>query len=640
MKGMKRRRWMAAAAWTAAHPFVGGALAGTPSPPQPKAQPQSQAQPQLPTQSQLSTQQQRPLGTSSEPKVLRIAFPAPESTFDPPSTNSDFYSSQLISQILEAPLTYDYLARPPRLVPNTAEALPLIEDGGRTITLRIRPGIFFADDVAFKGSKRLDAQGRRELTAEDYVYSIKRFYDPRYASSDLYLFEDAKLIGMSELRRRALRGKTPFDYDTPVEGVRAVDRYTLRLRLGDPDPRWYYNLSAPALTGAVAREVVEHYGSDIGAHPVGTGPYRLAQWRRASRIVLERSPSYRLRHYEGTPAQEPVAQAIAQSLQGRRLPLMDRIEVEIVEEAQPRWLAFLQGDFDWLAVPPAFLPLAVPGGQLSPFLQKKGVRVQTELQAVMAMHYFSMEDPVVGGYTPDKVALRRAIALAYDEPSDIRLLRHGMAIPAQSTIVPHTFGYEGDYRSDMSSHDPARAMALLDLYGYADRNGDGWREMPDGRPLVLRIASLASQEDRAVNELWKRSLNAVGLKVEFDVSTWPELLKKTRTGALQIWGFRWSASSPDGGFYLSIAYGPNAGDANDPRLALPAFDRLYEQQKRLPDGPQRLALMRQAKDLLVAYMPYKVHRHDIVPTLLQPWLRHFWAHPFMRDWWQYIDVAR
>ena len=572
--------------------------------------------------------------------MLRIAFPAPESTFDPPSTNSDFYSSTILSQILEAPLTYDYLARPVQLVPNTAEALPRIEEGGRRITLRIKPGIFFADDPAFKRSPRLNAQGRRELTAEDYVYAIKRFYDPRYASSDLYLFEAAKLLGLSELRQQALQQKKPFNYDAPVEGVRALDRYTLQLRMADPDPRWHFNLAMPAITGAVAREVVEHYGKDIGAHPVGTGPFRLAQWRRASRIVLERSPDYRQRVYEGQPADEPIAQAIAQQLQGRALPLVDRIEVDIVEEAQPRWLSFLQGDFDWMAVPPAFAPLAVPGGQLAPFLRKKGVQLQTHLQAVMAMHYFAMEDPVVGGYTPEKVALRRAISLAYDEPADIRLLRHGMAIPAQSTIAPHTFGYEEDYRSEMSAYDPARAKALLDIYGYLDRDGDGWRESPTGHPLVLRIASLASQEDRAANELWKRSLNAVGLKVVFEVSTWPELLKKTRTGGLQIWGFRWSAQSPDGGFYLSIAYGPNAGDANDPRFALPAFDRLYEQQRRLPDGPERMALMRQAKNLLVAYMPYKAHRHDIVATLLQPWLKHYWMHPFMRDSWQYLDSER
>lgn len=581
----------------------------------------------------------KPAAAGAE-KTLRYAFPAPESTFDPPSTNSDFYSSTLISQILEAPLTYDYLARPVRLMANTAEDLPEISADGLTITLRIRPGIYFADDVAFRGSPRVDAQGRRELTAEDYVYSIKRFFDPQYASSDLYLLEGAKIPGLAELRDRALKTRKPFDYDTPVAGLRAPDRYTLRIQMGEADPRWVYNLATPALTGAVAREVVQHYGKDIGAHPVGTGPFRLASWRRASRIELVKSASHRHRVYEGVPAHDPHAQAIAQRLKGRALPCVDRIVVDIVEEAQPRWLTFLQGDLDWMLVPPAFVPLAVPGGRLAPFLQKKGVRLETAQTASMAMHYFSMDDPVVGGYTPERVALRRAISLAYDGPSDIRLLHNGMALPAQSTLAPFTVGYDEQYRSDMSVHDPGRAQALLDVYGYVDRDGDGFRERPDGKPLVLRMACLSTQADRLANELWKRSLNAVGLRVEFDVSTWPELLKKTRTGALQMWGYTWQAQSPDGGFFLSIAYGPNAGDANDARFALPAFDRLFEQQRRLPDGPQRLALIRQAKDLLVAYMPYKVHRHQRAAWLQQPWLRHFWAHPFMRDTWQYLDTER
>ncbi len=634
---MKRRAWMAQAAR-----LVGAA--GTPAcwtawsiPWAPELRAQAFPRPGVPADARS---EQQAAGTATAEKVLRIAFPAPESTFDPPSTNSDFYSTTLISQILEAPLTFDYLARPARLLPNTAVSLPEISADGLTITLRIKPGIYFAEDVAFKGSGRLDAQGRRELTAEDYVYSIKRFYDPQYASSDLYIFESAKLPGLSELRAQALKSRRPFDYDTPVDGVRALDRYTLRSRLGEPDPRLHYVLAAPGLTGAVAREVVEHYGKDIGAHPVGTGPFRLASWRRASRIELVRSPSYRRRVYEGTPADEPLAQAIAAQLQGRTLPCVDRIVVDVVEEAQPRWLTFLQGGIDWMTVPAAFVPLAVPSGRLAPFLAKKGVQLQTELTASMSMHYFSMEDPVVGGYAPERVALRRAISLAYDEPSDIRLLRNGMALPAQSTIAPHTTGYDPEYRSEMSAYDPARARALLDVYGYRDRDGDGFRERPDGQPLVLRIASLGTQADRAANELWKRSLNAVGLRVEFEVSTWPELLKKTRTGSLQIWGYSWSAQSPDGGFFLSIAYGPNAGDSNDARFALPAFDRLYEQQRRLPDGPERLALMRQAKDLLVAYMPYKVHRHEKVAVLLQPWLRHYWVHPFMRDTWQYLDTVK
>ncbi len=573
------------------------------------------------------------LTTTPGRKVLHLPFPAPESSFDPPQTNTDLYSSTVIAQILEAPLAYDYLARPVKVVPQTAAALPEVSADGRTFTLRIQPGIFFADDAAFKGRPR-------ELVAADYVYSIKRFYDPQYNSSDLYLFESLKLIGLSELREKAIRGKKPFDYDTAVDGARAIDRYTLQIKLGETNPRFVYQLADPATLGAVAREVVELYGKEIGAHPVGTGAFRLKSWRRASRIVLERSPSYRGTAYQGTPGDDSVAQEIAKSLAGRKLPLVDEVVIDIVEEDQPRWLSFLDGSYHWLPVPGPYASIAVPNGRLAPFLGKKGIRLQRLLQPGMTMSFFFMEHPLVGGYTPDKVALRRAIGLAFDGDAYIRHVLGGQAVKAQSTISPFTSGFDADYKSEMSDFDPARARALLDLYGYVDRNGDGFREQPDGQPLVLKMATMASQRDRLTNSIWKRSLDRVSLKIDFEVSTWPELLKKSRAGTLMMWGYGWSAGSPDGGYFLGIAYGPNASEANDPRFQLPAFDRLFEKQRALPDGPERDAVMRQAKDLLVAYMPYKVHGHAIANVLVQPWTRHYWRHPFMRDIYRFIDVER
>ena len=152
--------------------------------------------------------------------------------------------------------------------------------------VRIRPGILFADDPAFKGKPR-------ELVAQDYVYALKRFYDPRWNSSDLYLFESLKLPGLSELRQAAIRSRQPFDYDTEVEGARALSRHEFRITLGVADPRFIYMLASPQNLGAVAREVVEFYGDEVGAHPVGTGAFRLKSWRRASRIELERSPTFR-----------------------------------------------------------------------------------------------------------------------------------------------------------------------------------------------------------------------------------------------------------------------------------------------------------------------------------------------------------
>jgi ABC-type transport system substrate-binding protein len=572
------------------------------------------------------------LAQAAQGKHLRLAFPAPESTFDPPQTNSDRYSSDIIAQILESPLAYDYLARPVRLVPSTAAALPEVSADGRSFTVRLKPGIYFQDDPAFKGRKR-------ELVAEDYVYSIKRFYDPQYNSSDLYLYEQQKLPGLSELRQKALKDRTPFDYDTPVEGLRALDRYTFRLTMGDDDPRFIYRFADSTIMGAVAREVVEMYGRDIGAHPVGTGAFRLKAWRRASRIELERNPDFREMFYDGTPADEPLAQQIAARLKGRRLPLVDRITVDIVEESQPRWLSFLDGSYHWLEVPGVYVPVAAPNGRIAPFLQKKGVRLQRQLQPDMTMSFFFMEDPIVGGYTPEKVALRRAIGLAQDQQAYIRLIFGGNGIPAQSTIPPFTSGYDPAYKSEMSEHDPARAKALLDLHGYVDRDGDGWRELPDGRPLMLRMASLGDQRSRAANDLLRRELTAVGLRIQFEVSTWSELLKMSRAGTLQMWGYSWAATSPDGGFFLGIAYGPNAMEANDPRFVLPAFDELFRRQLRLPDGPEREAVMREAKNMLVAYMPFKVHLHRVISDVVQPWTLTYWRHPFMRDLWRFIDLA-
>ncbi len=564
------------------------------------------------------------------PRVLRVAFASPETTFDPPQTNSDANASLILAQILEAPLQYDYLARPVRLLPNTAAALPEVSADGRQFTFRIKPGIFFADDPAFGGKPR-------ELVAQDYVYSIKRFYDPKLNSADLYLFESLKLPGLSELREQALKTRKPFDYDTRTEGLHTLDRYSFRVTLGVPDPRFVYLFTAPQTTGAVAREVVERYGDDIGAHPVGTGPFRLKTWRRASRIELERSPSYRATFYEGTPAADPDAQRAAAHLKGKRLPLADAVVVDVVEEAQPRWLSFLNGGYHWLQVPGAFRALAAPGGQLAPYLAKRGVRLQASLQADMSMHFFFMQNPLVGGYTPEKVALRRAVGLAFDGDAYRSHVMGGFGVRAQSTIAPFTSGYDPAYKSEMSEFSPARAKALLDLYGYSDQNGDGWREQPNGQPLTLVMATQSSQQDRRVNEIWQRSMKAVGLKMEFEVSTWPELLKKSRAGTLMMWGYSWNAASPDGGFFLSIAYGPNASEDNDPRFELPAFDRLFEQQRALPDGPEREAVMRQAKDMLVAYMPYKVHLHNVYIDLVQPWAEGFWRHPFMRDFWRFVD---
>ncbi|HQR77048.1 MAG TPA: ABC transporter substrate-binding protein [Burkholderiaceae bacterium] len=571
--------------------------------------------------------------TAGGQKILRYAFRVAESGFDPAQVQ-DLYSNTVLSNILDAPLTYDFLARPAVIVPNTAAALPQLSDDFTTLTLRIRPGIFFQDHPAFGGRPR-------ELVAADYVYSIKRYFDPRYKSPRLYLLENAQLLGMADLRSAALKGGR-FDYDREVEGVRALDRFTLQLRFARPSPRFHQYLADNSFMGAVAREVVENYDEkQIMAHPVGTGPFRLVDWRRSSRIVLERNPGYRSETYRAQPeADDDEATQVAARLAGRRLPMIDRVEIFIVEENQPRWLAFLNGEHDLVdEIPVDLANLIVPNGQLAPNLARRGVQMDRTPRPSVDMALFNMEHPLVGGHAPQQVALRRAISLAYSVDDEIRLVRKGQSVPSQSPVAPLTTGFDPTFRSEMSEFNPARAKALLDAFGYVDRNGDGWRERPDGTPLVLEMATQPDQLSRQLDELWRKAMTAIGIDMQFRSAKWPENLKNSRAGKLMMWRVGWSATQPDGDTFLALGYGPNKGQANHARFDLPAFNRLYALQQTLPDGPEREAAFFDAKKLFVAYAPYKFLGHRIDTSVAHPWVVGYRRHPFMRDFLKYIDIV-
>jgi ABC-type transport system substrate-binding protein len=571
-------------------------------------------------------------GSSSGEKVLRYAFPVAETGFDPAQL-SDLYSRVVTSHIFDAPLTYDHLARPFKLKPLVCEAMPEVSADFRSFTFRIKPGIYFADDPAFQGR-------RRELVAEDFVYAFKRIYDPKLKSPGQSNLEDEGIIGLRELREAALQGKKGFDYDAKVEGLLAVDRYTLRVRLRESRPRHLYTWAARDILGAVAREVVEAYGDDIMAHPVGTGPFRLTQWRRSSLIVLTRNPTYREHFYDAEPnADDSGGQALAAHFKGRRLPMIDRVEIAIIEQAQPRWLSFLNAEQDFIErLPNEFVDQAVPGGAVAPNLGKRGIRAYRSITPDATLTVFNMDDALVGGYTPQQVALRRAMALGNDIGREIRIVRHGQAIPAQSIIAPMLEGYRNDLRTEMSVYDVSRAKALLDVYGYVDRDGDGWREQPDGKPLVIEMATQSDQGSRQLDELWKKDMDALGLRVVLKTAQWPENLKSARAGKFVMWRVGTLAATPDGQNPLERAYGPSIGKGNLSRFHLAAFDKVYERLKLLPSGPERQALFDEAAELMVAYMPYRVGTHRIVTDLSYGGLVGYRRAPFWIDWWQYVDI--
>ncbi|CAN5468105.1 ABC transporter substrate-binding protein [soil metagenome] len=568
---------------------------------------------------------------ATDRKVFRYSYEVAETGFDPVQL-SDLYSRNMTVNVFDAPYRFAYLATPGTVEPNTAVDMPTVSADFKHYTIRIKPGIYFTDDPVFKGK-------RRELTAADYVYSWKRFYDPRWKSPNLGSWEIYEVSGMDALRQAAIKtGK--FDYDRDVPGLRVVDRYTFEMRFDKPQPRFVQDMADASILGAVAREVVEAYGDGIMEHPVGTGAYKLAEWRRTSFMAFERNPDYRDEYLDVTPdPTDPEAQRIAAQLKGVKLPLLDRIEVSIIQESQPRWLAFLNAEQDYLErVPFDLAPLAYVDGGPTPTLKTRGVTVQRRPIIDITLVLYNMENPTVGGYTPEKVALRRAVNLALDSSEIARSVFKGQAMVAQSLIMPMTYGFDPDLRTELGVTDVARANALLDAYGYVDRDGDGWRDMPDGSPLVLDYSTQPDQRSRIQDEVWKKSMDRIRVKLTFNVAQWPEQLRKTRNGQYMVWMLGLSASQPDSGSTFGRAYGPSVGAENMARFRNATYDKLFDEQNAMPDGPERIAKMREMQKILISYAPMKYPLHRFALYMTYPWVKNYRSWPFTVDWWKYLDV--
>jgi ABC-type transport system substrate-binding protein len=559
-------------------------------------------------------------------KVLRTVFEAPDSGFDPALT-TNYYSGKVIEAVYEPLLTYDYLARPARLVPKTVEAMPEVADGGRTYIFHLRRGIYFTPDPAFKGA-------RRELVAKDYEYSYKRILDPANRSP-VFNFLAGKIVGLDALADKA--GKTgKFDYDAPVEGLRVVDRYTLRITLNKPDYNFPFVTAYTGL-GAVAREVIEAYGSRTPQHPVGTGAYMLQQYVPHSKVVLVANPDYRGFDWDFQPS-EKVDDVFVREMRGKKMPQIGRVEISIIEEEQARWLAFQDGQLDLDFLPQVAAPKVIDGDKLKPEFAQKGIKLYRAVDAGLTYWLFNFRDPVVGGYTKDKIALRRAIAMAYDTNREIALIRNGQALKAEAIVPPGVVGHDPSYRS-IIPYNPEMANRLLDKFGYR-RGADGYRTMPDGKPLVIVIQRETGVAYNEMAELWKRGLEQIGIRSEHPVGTFSDDLKAATECKLMMWGGAWFADYPDGENFLQQLYGPNAGQGNHACYQSKAFDALYDRAVSMPPGPERSrlysAMNRQAEvDTAWLTSAWRVRN-----WVTQPWILGFKKHPILHAEWQYMDIEK
>jgi len=519
-------------------------------------------------------------------KILRVTFQAAETGFDPVKV-SDYYSGSVIEAIFEPLLTYDYRARPAKLVPNTAEALPEVGDGGRTYTLKVRPGILFSADPVFKARKR-------ELTAADYAYSLGRFLDQKNRSPYAFLYEG-------------------------IEKIETPERMTLRIRLKHPDLNFGHVL-AFALSGAVAREAIEAYGDEAAAHPVGTGAFMLDKYVRSSKIVLRANPDYRERYFEN-----------------RRIPSIRGVEISVMEETQGRWLAFQRGDTDIEYALSELAPIFItPEGTLRPEFAAKGIRLERTVDPEIIYFYFNLQDKTVGGLSKERIALRRAIAMAYKIDDQLRIIRKGQAIRAQYPIPPGVVGHDPAYRSAIP-YDPRAANSLLDAFGYR-KGSDGYRRQPNGEPLVIRFSSSPSERDRQFDELWKRSLDSIGIRLDIHKDKFAELIKLSHQCRLMLRGAAWIADYPDGDNFMQLLYGPNTGQSNSGCYRSPEYDRRYEKSRRLPPGPERDRLYHEMTRIMEMDVAWILTDSRYRNVLLQPRVRGFTKHPVLHTEWLYIDL--
>ncbi len=561
-------------------------------------------------------------------KVLRYIFPVAETGFDPVGVH-DLYSAHVNTSIFETLYTYDYLASPAKLVPKTAAALPEVSADGLTYTIKVQKGIYFADDPVFKGKKR-------ELTAADYAYSFKRLLDPSLRSPNSWLL-DGRILGMDAVLEQAKKtGK--FNYDAHIAGIQTPDRYTLVLRLTAPDQN-FPMLLAHQPASAMAREVIEKYRDKAGfvmGRPIGTGPYILTRWTPGSRIVLKANPNYRGFVWDFKPSSAE-DQKIVDVMKGKNMPQVGVVDIQVMEESQSRWLSFVKDEADLLVLDGDLSVQALKDGALKPELAKKGIQMSRIADPSLDYHYWNMQNPIVGGFSKEKIALRRAMAMAYSADNQIKILMNGDAQKLQSPIPMGVAGYDPNYKSSIP-YSVKAANLLLDRYKY-NVGANGWRTLPNGKPLTIELTLSGNTTRSQQNaEFWKKTLDSIKIKMTTKSMPFAEALKAEKQCKTMFKASAWIADYPDADNFMQLFYGKNINVTNNGCSKIPEYDRLYEQTQRMKPGPERDALYRKMSRILEVYMPVQVNYARYRTVLSQPRVIGYKKHPILAAEWMYIDI--
>ena len=519
-----------------------------------------------------------------------------------PALAGDMASGRAASLVYETPLQFDYAARPYRLLPYAAEAMPEVSEDGLEITLKLRDDIWFGPADCFDTPDR-----RRRATAEDLVYSLKRIADAKVSSSGYWLL-DGKVEGIGAFRA-ASTNAGPTDYSLDVPGLRALDERTVRIRLVRPDPQFLWALAMP-YAALVPREAVEAWGPLFGTREAGSGPFTLESWRRGHRMLFVRRPG-RDAARDRTPPPEPGEPAGTPYASVEYLGMAD---------ASTRWLSFLRGAFDvafdisrdnWDAV-------IGPDGALAPDLAARGVRLVSEPALESYYLGFNMDDPVLG---PNK-KLRQAISCAFDSAQWCALNR-GRHLPSTGPLPP---GVDGRLETPHPyAFDLERAKALLAEAGYP-----GGTDPATGRRLALRLSlGKSDQETREGAELLASFLDRIGIALSLDYSTFPQFMRTLNKREEQMFLIGWVADWPDPLNFLQLFVSRNASPGpNRVNYANPAYDALFDEAAATSDPARRRELVGAMQDIVREECPWAClyYRREFV--LVGPSILGFRLHDF------------
>ncbi|MDD9950597.1 MAG: ABC transporter substrate-binding protein [Zetaproteobacteria bacterium] len=508
-------------------------------------------------------------------------------TFDPVQINS-LYDNTMVTAVYETLLDYKYLKEPFELKPELAEEMPVMSKDGLTFSIKLKKGIYFADDGCFMGG-----QGR-EVVAQDVAYSILRHFDPNNASTGKWLLQ-GRIVGLDAWGKRA-------DYAQLPAGIQIKGTHHLEIKLVKPFPQFMYALAMGYLA-VIPKEAVDKYDKDFPLHPVGSGPWKVAHTDR-SKVILERQPKYRREIFDlQAEGYDPVIHKSfgVEKLQGKRLPIVDRVVVSFIQEPAAQWNSFTKGDeIQSAGLPPEQLEQVLQSR--SPITLKKEYQDKYRFHAAQEFGYiftdFNMEDKDFGVVADPKEngrrrALRCAIRKSFDWQARIDRFFYGMGKPFPGIISPDLDGYRDDVSRDSITLDIEGAKKLLKDHGWNART------LP-----VLRVGGVAGVKTRQMFMQLRSFLIKIGYPKQKikpkEYSTFSAFAQAVDSREVPLIGMGWSMDYPDAENVLQRYYGPNhTPGSNSSNYSNPEFDRLFEAASVLPPGAQRTELYQKAQQLLL-----------------------------------------